>query len=232
MARSWTVLNKTVYESVSIDIAETTTQTTDAARELEKRENASLHDENDAQEQYSRRNCLLLHGVPETQVDTDNAVLSVTNEKLGLNLTRDCIDRSHRLGQAAQSTSNGKLGLNLTRGCIDHSHRLGQAAQSTSNGKLGLNLTRDCIDRSHRLGQSSSASNGKPQPIIVKLTSYDTRRKIFGAKQQLKGTRLVITENLTKRRSELLQKARSVDGVVATWTIDGRIVCLVGNGQR
>ena len=177
-------VKQAVYESVSIDIAETTTQTTDAARELEKRvahlerENASLHDENDAQEQYSRRNCLLLHGVPETQVDTDNAVLSVTNEK------------------------------------------------------LGLNLTRECIDRSHRLGHSSSASNGKPRPIIVKLTSYDTRRKIFGAKRQLKGTRLVITENLTKRRSELLQKARLVDGVVATWTLDGRIVCLVGNGRK
>ena len=118
----------------------------DAARELERRvahlerENASLHDENDAQEQYSRRNRLLLHGVPE--VDTDNAVLSVANEKLGLNLTRDCIDRSHRLGQA----------------------------QSTSNGKT--------------------------RPIMVKLTSYDTRRKIFGAKRQLKGTRLAITENL------------------------------------
>ena len=135
------------------------TPTTDAARELEKRvahlegENASLHDDNDAQEQYSRRNCLLLHGVPETQVDTDNAVLSVANEK------------------------------------------------------VGFNLKRECINRSHRLGHSSSASNGKPRPIIVKLTSYDTRRKIIGAKRQLKGTRLVITvitENLTKRRSELL----------------------------
>ena len=63
-----------VYESVSIDIAQTTTQTTDAAHELEKRvahlerENTSLHDKNDAQEQYSLRNCLLLHGVSETQV--------------------------------------------------------------------------------------------------------------------------------------------------------------------
>ena len=119
-----------VYESVTIDIAQMTAQMTDAARELEKRvahlerENASLHDENDAQEQYRRGNCLLLHGVPEAQIDTDNAVLSVANEKLGLNLTRDCIDRSHCLGQ------------------------------STSSGKL--------------------------QPIIIKVTSYDTRRKIFG----------------------------------------------------
>ena len=47
------------------------------------------------------------------------------------------------------------------------------------------------------------------------LVSCNTRQKIFRAKRLLKGTRLVITENLTKRRSELLQKARSVDGVVA-----------------
>ena len=132
-------MKQDVFESVSIDVAQTTGQTTDAARELERRvahlerENASLHEENDAQEQYSRRNCLLLHGVPEAQTDTDNAVLSVANDKLGLNLTRECIDRSHRIGQ--------------------------------------------------------STSNGKPRPIIVKLTSYDTRRKIFGAKRQLKGTR-------------------------------------------
>ena len=99
-----------VFESVSIDVAQTTGRTTDAAREPERRvvhlerENASLHDENDAQEHYSRRNCLLLHG-PDAQTDTDNAVLSVANDKLGLNLTRECIDRSRRHGQ---STSNGK----------------------------------------------------------------------------------------------------------------------------
>ena len=94
---------------MSIDIAQMTTRTTEAARELEKRaahlerENTSLHDEND--EQYSRRSCLLLHGVPEAQGGTDNAVLSVANEKLGLNLTRDYIDCSQRL---SYGTSNGK----------------------------------------------------------------------------------------------------------------------------
>ena len=60
MAKCGPILDRVkqaVYESVSIDIAQTTTQTTDTARELEKRvahlerENASLHDENDAQEQ-------------------------------------------------------------------------------------------------------------------------------------------------------------------------------------
>ena len=109
-----------VYESVFIDIAQTTTQTTDTARELEKRvaylerENTSLHDENDAQEQYSRRNCLLLHGVPETQVDTDNAVLSVANEKLGLNLTRDYIERSQRLSYGTSNEKPRRIIVKLT----------------------------------------------------------------------------------------------------------------------
>ena len=78
MTKSGPILDR-VKQDVSIDIAQTTAQTTDAARELEKRvahlerENASQHEENDVQKQYSRRNYLLLHGVPDNQVDTDNA---------------------------------------------------------------------------------------------------------------------------------------------------------------
>ena len=107
-----------VFESVSIDVAQTTGQTTDAARELERRvahlerENASLHAENDAQEQYSRRNCLLLHGVPEAQTDTDNAVLSVANDKLGLNPHQHPVGA----GQHCQLRLGGHLTLtNITQ---------------------------------------------------------------------------------------------------------------------
>ena len=35
--------------------------------------NKALSDEMDALEQYSRRNCLLFHGVPETDADTSSA---------------------------------------------------------------------------------------------------------------------------------------------------------------
>ena len=43
---------------------------------------------------------------------------------------------------------------------------------------------------------------------------------------------LVITENLTKQQMELLQKARTVDGVKSTWAIDGRIICLLTSGRK
>lgn len=52
-------------------------------------------------EQYSRRNCLLIHGVPET-VSNENSVevvLKVFEEKLGERLNLSEIDRAHRLGK-------------------------------------------------------------------------------------------------------------------------------------
>ena len=53
----------------------------------------------DAQQQYSRRNCLLLHGIEETKgEDTDNIVLEVLNNDMGLNISKTALDRSHRIG--------------------------------------------------------------------------------------------------------------------------------------
>ena len=66
----------------------------------------------------------------------------------------------------------------------------------------------------------------------MKFTSYETRRRVFTAKRKLKGTKLVVTENLTKRRSELLRKVRSFDNVECAWTIDGRIICLLADGKK
>ena len=54
----------------------------------------------DDQEQYSRRNCLLIHGLTETKTeDTDEMVLDVINNKLNIEMSQISIDRSHRLGK-------------------------------------------------------------------------------------------------------------------------------------
>ena len=129
-------------------------QTNDELRRLEKRmgelesANTALRDDSDAQEQYSRSNCLLVHGIPEDQTDTSDAVLSLCNAQLGLDLDRGHIDRSHRLGHRSET-------------------------------------------------QTTAGSPPKPRPVIVKLTTYETRKAIFSNKRKLKGTRYVVTENLT-----------------------------------
>ena len=53
----------------------------------------------DAQQQYSQRNCLLLHDIEETKdEDTDNVVLEVLNNDMDLNISKTALVRSHRIG--------------------------------------------------------------------------------------------------------------------------------------
>ena len=55
----------------------------------------------DRQEQYSRRNCLLLHNIPETSNEnTDDLVIKTVNEELLEAITINEIDISHRLGKS------------------------------------------------------------------------------------------------------------------------------------
>ena len=108
------------------------------------------------------------------------------------------------------------------------------AALEVSERNLNVKLTRNAIDRSHRLGRATGgiSGGGKPRPIILKFVSYQDRSAVFTRKKQLKCTKIVITENLTKRRAELLAKARATASVKATWTADGRIVCLLEDGRK
>ena len=167
-----------LYESFKFDAETSAENLNDMGQRVEKleRANDALRDELDAQEQYSRRNCLLLHGVPETEADTTAAALHIIDQHLDIKLPSDAIDRSHRLGR--------------------------------------------------------TTGEGKPRPIIMKFVSYQDRRAVFGRKKNLKGTKIVLTENLTKRRAELLGKARAKAGVKATWTADGRIICLLEDGRK
>ena len=57
-----------------------------------------LEESIDQQVQYSRRNCLLIHGVEEnSNEDTDKLVLNIINNDLGIDLTEVAIDRTNRI---------------------------------------------------------------------------------------------------------------------------------------
>jgi len=60
-------------------------------------------------EQYSRRNCLLIHGIPHIKgKDTDKVVLNFLKKKLDIELEDDSIDRSHRLKSTATTKNKPK----------------------------------------------------------------------------------------------------------------------------
>ena len=53
----------------------------------------------DSQEQYSRRNCALLHGVKEEKNEnTDEVFINIISKQLGVKVDKRDIDRSHRIG--------------------------------------------------------------------------------------------------------------------------------------
>ena len=54
----------------------------------------------DDQEQYTRRNCLLLHGVKEEKnEDTDQSAVDIINKDVDVEISEKDLDRSHRLGK-------------------------------------------------------------------------------------------------------------------------------------
>ena len=60
----------------------------------------SLSSEIDDLEQYSQRNCLVLHGVNESNDENTNEIIIKTfSEELGVEIKEDDLDRSHRLGK-------------------------------------------------------------------------------------------------------------------------------------
>lgn len=92
--------------------------------------------------------------------------------------------------------------------------------------KLNIKLSPEDIDRSHRVGKSE---NNAPA-IIVKFTRHDIKTQILRARRQLKGTRVIIREDLTKINQNLLKAAKANVKVTNAWSWDGRIYATV-NGS-
>ena len=92
----------------------------------------------------------------------------------------------------------------------------------TINKKLDVDITENEIDKSHRIGRKKDGQ--RPTPIIVKLTRYNTRKKVFASKRKLKGMGVSITESLTTKRMEQLNKVTEEHGFTNVWTTDGRIL--------
>ena len=108
------------------------------------------------QQQYSRRNCLLVHGIAEEKEEiTDEVTINALNEKLDQDITLRDIDRMHRIGEHKNTT-------------------------------------------------------GKTRPIIVKFVRYNIRNRAFRNKKKLKGQKISITENISKKRMDKLRQAKDV----------------------
>lgn len=100
-----------VYDSLHHDIQRVSTKTEAIAGDQTKLTKliAELDDKQDELEQYSRRNCLLIHGISETdKEDTTDLAINTFQRRMNLKVDRSAIDRSHRLGRIKTNSTSGE----------------------------------------------------------------------------------------------------------------------------
>lgn len=92
---------------------------------------------------------------------------------------------------------------------------------------IKADITLSDIDRSHRVGKPGQSNN---RDLLIKFATYRARDKFIRARRNLKDHdrfgRIFINEDLTKRKSDLLYKARQLkkrNAVNQAWSWDGRI---------
>lgn len=99
--------------------------------------------------------------------------------------------------------------------------------------KLGLSGISDCdfamVYRS-KLNNPGSA-NDKVAPVFVRFSTCETARKVFASKSKLAGSKIFLSESLTKRRRDILSAARDKFGVKNVWSDRGQVLAMLP-GER
>ena len=91
------------------------------------------------------------------------------------------------------------------------------------NKKLGMNVTLKDISIAHRLGKTSGTVQANPRGVIVKFTSRIMKSEAIRQRKALKGTKIVIREDLTRRNQTLLKTAASHTKISSSWSHNGKI---------
>ncbi|XP_071509420.1 uncharacterized protein [Diadema antillarum] len=159
-----------------VDSSERDLATLKANAEKDRHLIAKLQSDLNNQEQYSRRNCLRIFGVPEADKEnTDDVVCRIANQNLGVELRRDDIDRSHRV----QRRSPPPVGSSKPSAIIVKmtSYRLRQRLL-TNRKKLkgtGLSICEDLTDPNRSLLHDAFLASRTQNSKVVSAWSQDGR---------------------------------------------------------
>ena len=98
-----------VYDAINMDLEKKCSEIKKLENEMKSLKvsiNAMENAKDDA-EQYSRRNCLIMHGVSESPSEnTDQKVIDIINQNLGIRIAPEAIDRSHRIYRRPSNHGN------------------------------------------------------------------------------------------------------------------------------
>jgi hypothetical protein len=96
------------------------------------------------------------------------------------------------------------------------------------NEKLGVAVKVKDINRAHRIGTKNA---GKPRAIIVKFKDYNSKMAVCKQRNDLKGSKFYINEDLTKINMKLFYVGRNnVSQIRSIWPSDGKLLAR-GHGR-
>ena len=152
-------------------------------------------DMNDA-EQYSRRNCVRVYGIPEKpKEDTDQLMIDLASEKLEIGIERHEIDRSHRVGPPRAPRNGagkpppprpiiGKLTSYRTRDLLLKRRRklkgtrIGIEEDLTAINRTLLNEAKEEVKRNKKLSAAWS-SDGRVIVLVNATNGSNVRKRIW-----------------------------------------------------
>ena len=162
------------------------------------REISLLKDQVDALEQYSRRNCVRIGPVPESADENTDEIVKAVAKSVGVDLTDDAMDRSHRVGKkSATATRDRPILVRLTS--YRHKEALMKARRA--------------------LKQIDGAK-------IVPSADWPPLARNSGSSATPASRKIFINEDLTRIRAHVAAKARQLkrdQRISDTWTRDGFI---------
>ncbi|XP_066143079.1 uncharacterized protein [Euwallacea fornicatus] len=95
---------------------------------------------------------------------------------------------------------------------------------------MGIHITPGDIDFCYRMGPPQ---DNRSRPLVVAFVNRWIRNDIFNSKRLLKGTGMLVFENLIYERLVLFRKVRALVGVKNCWTRRGKIfVALDGEKKQ
>lgn len=145
----------------------------------------------------------------------ESKILELQNNLEVTDCNRPSIEEVDRLDQAARAC-NLRI-FNLEEKTTEN---LKQEIKNVCK-QISVEIAEDDILLCYRVGK---ARENKSRGIFLKIKDANMKQRIYGNKKLLKGTGIVIKEDLTPLRLNLMKKAVGKLGFQKVWTINGKIL--------
>nr|CAH7720210.1 unnamed protein product [Callosobruchus chinensis] len=156
----------------------------------------------------------------ETQISTlDNKLMESNNEnKTNINKIMDHIDKINKEKNSLITRCD-----KMDQDCRKNNLRIFNMVEEERENipqKIVELVTLKWVSPLQRIGQKTEQ---KSRAIFLSLKGYVIRNKIFNNKKLLKGTRVVIKEDLTTLRVNLMSRVIVKTSLKSAWTSEGKI---------